>query len=215
LSQWHYHDVYLELSPTLTYDGQQYDVPTYGGEGWQHVLTKVAIAAHLLVWGYPWGKIHWEKLPPESCIKRRPDIYTETHGELPAFWFECRGTDNLEEIVAAFQHWRIVQVIDVEWFLRWWNGKGLTITDNGKEVDIWQIKDVKRRKQVVVQRREALVPGTELWAVGSISASSNRILYAVRREKDGVLTYLETGEGWALSGLRYISKRRDRFEPLL
>ncbi len=66
MSQWHHREVSLGLAATPAYGGRRYEVPVHGGESWQHVLTKVAIAAHLLIWDYPWQKIHWEKSPHEA-----------------------------------------------------------------------------------------------------------------------------------------------------
>jgi hypothetical protein len=213
---WHYGNVTLEIKGTLVHDGKRYVVPMHGGESPYHALLKVSIAAHLLVWGYDWECIHWEKTPIKSIKEFRPDLYVEGNERLPSFWFECIGTDRdkLHQLVIALPNCRIVRVISDEHFKQFWNGTDTCVID-GKVLQTSQISDWKQRKRLVIQERESFVaPGTECWAIRA-GEYHPRIIWAVRHGFDGRFTYLDSAEGWTLSSFRYIPKRKEYFEPLI
>jgi hypothetical protein len=198
----------LEINPVLNHRGRRYPVPWYAGEGWAHVRLKIAVAVHLLAWGYPWRKIHWEERPRGAPRGTRPDLIPERHRELPAFWFECRTTDDkkLRRLVKKLQGVRIVNVMEMDWFLPWWNAERALSP---------RIKDTAGRKRAVLrERRRASVHGVEYWAIHEGSRSA-RILYAVRRERNGQFTYLDSGKGWSLSAIQFVSRRRDRFQAII
>jgi hypothetical protein len=213
---WRYSDILLELQANLVHKGQRYAIPMYGGESLDHAMFKVSIAAHLLTWGYRWEQIHWEETPIQSATEFRPDLYVEGERYLPSFWFECLSTqqEKLCAVIAALPDFRVVRVVDCNWFVHFWNGDdGYLI--NPEHLNPEQLEDRKVRKKVVLQQREMTIPpGAECWAVRGREGSP-RIIYAVRRELDGSVTYLDTGEGWSLSSFRYISKRRDGFQPIM
>lgn len=191
-------------------------MPIHGGESAEHALFKVAIAAHLLAWGYAWDQIYFEKTPEEGPPQFRPDLYVRAEGQLPSFWFECivTGNEKLSSVATRLPDFRIVHVIDVNRFTKIWNGEFkylLGMNDTTPD----ELKDWKKRRKLVMGKREAFVPqNTECWALyGSESAS--RIIYAVRRDNDGRFTYMDTGEGWSLSSFRYIFNRKSGFRPLI
>jgi hypothetical protein len=97
-------------------------------------------------------------------------------------------------------------VLPVHWFLRLWNAQQLR----------GDLKAYAKTKRRVVRRRRARlsVAGVEYWAVSDGSASA-RLVYAVRAEGHDRYTYFDTGEGWTLSGIERISRRRDRWTPLI
>jgi hypothetical protein len=205
---WGYNEILLELQATLIHEEQRYIIPTYGGEGWGHVFLKIVVAAHLLTWGYPWKKLHWEQCPPGGPGNFRPDLYAKGQGCLPSFWFECGTTEDekLRSVSAALSDFRIVHVMDANSFLSRWNGQNIAPL---------QIEDKRKLKQMVLQHRhQTAVLGVEYWGVRETSTSA-RILFAVRREKNGQVTYLDSGEGWSLSNLRYVSRGKDRFQALI
>jgi hypothetical protein len=172
------------------------------------VFLKIAVAAHLLAWGYPWERIHWEQSPPEGPGRFRADLYADGHSGLPSFWFECgdTGREKLGGVVARLPDFRVVHVMNVERFLRWWNGEDVVPS---------QVKDKRELKPLILQHRlETTVPSVEYWGVRETSASA-RILFAVRRGLNGPITYLDSGEGWSLSSIRYVSKRKDQFQALI
>jgi hypothetical protein len=205
---WAYDDISLELEVALIHEGQRYIIPTYGGEGWGHVFLKIVVATHLLIWGYAWEKLRWERCPPGGPGSLRPDLYAEGHDSLPSFWFECGTTEDekLQKVIAALSNFRVVHAMDVDSFLNWWNG--------GNVIPPHSV-DKRELKQTVLQHRhQTTVPGVEYWGVRETSTSA-RILFAVRREMNGQFTYLDTGEGWSLSNIRYVSKSKDGFQPLI
>jgi hypothetical protein len=215
-AQWHYHNTSLEVQATLIHNGQRYAVPMYGGESLDHAMFKVSIAAHLLAWDYHWKQIHWEEVPPQGPREFRPDLYAEGNAHLPSFWFECVGTkqEKLSAVINALPEFRVVRVVDCNWFAELWKGEGVYLI-NDKLVAFNRISDWKERKRLVIQQRESIIPpGAECWAIRG-RENSPRIIYAVRRERDGRFTYLDSGEGWSLSVFRYISKRQDGFQPLI
>jgi hypothetical protein len=189
----------------------------YGGESLDHAMLKVSIAAHLLAWGSQWEQIHWEKTPPQGPKGFRPDLYTEGGKKLPPFWFECAGTDqgNLRAVTAALPDFRVVRVVGSDWFTRVWKGENIYVVGD-KIVSLNQIKDWKERRKLIFQERESFIPpGAECWAIRG-RENSPRIIYAVRRERDGQFTYLDSGEGWSLfSSFRYIPRRSGAFQPLI
>jgi hypothetical protein len=213
--QWSYGNVSVEVEAILTHKRRQYVIPMHGGESLDHSLFKVSIAAHLLAWGYAWEQIHWEEAPPHGPRGFRPDLYTEGNDVLPPFWFECWGTEEqkLHAIRRALPDFRVVRVVDCEWFIKYWNGElGLAKMRSRKGT---QPEDTTARKQAVLKERESILPcGVEFWAVRGREREP-RIIFAVRRELDGPLTYLDTGEGWSLSFFQYVSKRTDGFQPIL
>jgi hypothetical protein len=213
---WHYHDVLLEVQATIAHNGQRYAVPMSGSESLDHAMFKVSLAAHLLGWGYRWEQIHWEETPPHGPREFRPDLYVEGLGNLPSFWFECGHTDQdkLRTVIAALPEFRVVRVVDYGWFTSFWNGNDSFVVGD-KNVRLDEIKDWTERKRLVLQQRERTIPpGAECWAIRG-RESSPRIIYAVRRERDGRFTYLDSGEGWSLSSFRYVFNRRVRFQPLI
>jgi hypothetical protein len=188
----------------------------YAGESLDHAIFKVSIAAHLLTWGYRWEQIHWEETPIQLATGFRPDLYAEGDGNLPPFWFECVSTEQekLCAVIAALPGFRVVHVVDCEWFVHFWNGDYSYIIKR-KNLKPELLEDRKERKRLVIQQRELIIPlGAEYWAIRG-RGSAPRIIYAVRREHDGRFTYLDTSEGWSLSSIRYISKRRDGFQPII
>lgn len=215
-TSWRYHGILLELQVTLVHEGQRYAVPIYGGESLDHAMFKVSIAAHLLTWGYRWEQIHWEETPTQLTIGFRPDLYAEGDGNLSSFWFECGATEQekLCAVIAALPDFRVVRIVDCEWFIHFWNGDDdYLIHDEHLKPE--QLEDGKEHKRLVLQQRGLVVPpGAECWAIRGREGAP-RIIYAVRREHDGRLTYLDTGEGWSLSRIRYISKCRDGFQPII
>jgi hypothetical protein len=161
-----------------------------------------------LSWGYAWEEIRWEEAPKPRLGDLRPDIYALGKGKLPSFWFECRGTSDtkLRRIVQAAPAFRTVHIFEYHGFLRWWNAENVVPS---------KVTDRKQRKEIILNhRREVSVPGAEYWAVLEESTTA-RILFAVRRERSGEFTYLDSGEGWSLSSVRYVSKRADRFAPII
>jgi hypothetical protein len=215
-ARWHYHDVMLQVQATLAHSAKRYTVPMHGGESLDHAMFKVSIAAHLLAWGYHWKQVHWEEIPSRGPKRYRPDIYAEGNDSLPSFWFECVGTEQkkLKAVVAAYPGFRVVHVIDCDWFTRVWTGETIYVVDD-KITRLHQIKDWRERKRLVLQERESFLPlGVECWAIRG-RGNSPRIIYAVRRESDGRFTYLDSGEGWSLSSFRYISTCREDFQPLI
>jgi hypothetical protein len=193
---WRYGECSLDLDPVLVRGEVRYPVPTHPGEGWGHVLLKVSVATHLLEWGYSWKHVHWEDSPC-PVAEFRPDIFAERQGGLPAFWFECGGTEDekLRTIRSVLPEVRVVNVIEFDGFPRWWN------RGNSKE-------------EILAHRQQSALHGVEYWALRE-GSSTARFSHAVRRDADGCFTYMDTGEAWTLSGLRYVSKRRDRFGSLI
>lgn len=208
-AQWRYKDISLEISAHLIHTGSRYPVPTYAGEGWGHALLKAIIAAHLLHWGYKWENILWERDPQDVAGRRRADILAKGGNSLPTFWFECGCTesDKLRELVSVLsREVRVVNVLPLERFRGWWNGEylGLASSLRGRE----------KGKVIRQHRAESSVIGVEYWAVYETSASA-RILFAVQPEGNGHYTYFETGEGWSLSHISFLSRRTDRWAPLI
>ena len=215
-ANWYYRDITLEIQATLIYKDKRYIVPIHGGESAEHALFKVAIAAHLLAWGYNWNQIYFETTPKEWPSHFRPDVYARGEGQLPSFWFECIVTDNEKLSITAkmLPSFRIVHAIDIERFKRIWNGEYKSLLGiNNSNPD--ELEDWKERRRLVMSEREAFIPpNTECWTLyGSESAS--RILYAVRRERNGQFIYMDTGEGWSLSSFRYVFNRKSGFRPLI
>ncbi len=213
---WNYRGISLEIEATLIHEGHRCIVPTYVGESWDHAFLKILVAAHLLSWGYPWEKIHWEQVPPDGPGNFRPDIYTEGQGDLPPFWFECGWTEDekLRSVVATLPDFRVVHVMNAERFRSWWNGERPVLI-NGEFIDTSQVKDKRELKRLVLQhRQEATVPGVEYWGVRETSRFV-RIVFAVRRELDGTFTYMDTEESWSISHIKYFSKHKDRLQPLI
>lgn len=131
------------------------------------------------------------------------------HEELVAF-FQTKRVNHVSieypNLAKKLPHVRVVHVMDMEWFQSWWNAEDRVSP---------RIKDVKGRKRVILRyRKRTSVRGIEYWAIREGSKSA-RILYAVRREPDGDFTYLDTGEGWSLSGIQFVSRRTDGFQPLI
>jgi hypothetical protein len=191
-------------------------VPMHGAESLDHAMFKVSIAAHLLAWGYHWKQIHWEEAPSRGPRGYRADIFAEGNDTLPSFWFECVATDQekLKALVAALPDSRVVRVVDCDLFARVWEGEIIHFADR-KIKTLDEIKDLKERKRLIFRERESFVPpGAECWAIRG-RENSPRIIYAVRRERDGRFIYLDPGEGWSLSSLRYVSKRKKGFQPLI
>lgn len=203
---WKYQGISLEIAPRLITGDSSYRVPIHSGEGWGHVLLKIVAAAHLLSWGYPWHTISWEECPQGGPPDCRPDLYATAEG-LPEFWIECGVSDSskLQRIVAARPECRVVHVVDIKAFIRCWNHESV----------VARVKDPKERKRLILaHRKKFAVAGVEHWAVRETSTTA-RIIYAVRRERDGGITHLDSGEGWGIwKSLRFVS-RRDGFEPLI
>lgn len=215
-TSWRYNEVLLELEAALIHKGQRYSIPMYGGESLDHAMFKVSIAAHLLTWGYRWEQIHWEEAHGQLAMGFRPDLFVEGENNLPSFWFECKSTEKekLQTVINALPSFRVVRVVDCDWFGHFWNGDdGYLI--NAEHLKSEQLVDTKERKRLVLQQRESFTPpGAEFWSIRGREGAP-RIIYAVRREHDGLFTYLDTGEGWSLSSIRYISKRKDSFQPII
>ena len=208
LGLWRYRGVSLELNPALIHRGRRYPVPWYAGEGWGHVRLKVAVVTHLLAWGYPWRKIHWKQRPRGAPRGTRPDIIADSHGDLPAFWFECGGVESekLRRISQKLPDFQPVHVMEMDWFGDRWNAEDRLSA---------RIKDARTRRRAILRYRERnSVPGVEYWAIHEGSKSA-RIIYAVRRERNGKFTYLDSGEGWSLSGIQFVSRKKDGFQPLI
>jgi hypothetical protein len=215
-ARWHYRDILLEVQAALTHDGRRHAVPMSGSESLDHAMYKVSIAAHLLAWGYGWEQIHWEESPPQGPSGFRPDLYAEGRGNLPFFWFECGGTEQekLSAVVASVPEFRVVRVTDCDWFTRLWSGEDSYIVAD-KIVRLDKITDWKERRQLILQGRKRVIPpGAECWALRG-RENAPRIIFAVRRELDGRFTYLDSGEGWSLSSLRYVFNRSTGFQPLI
>jgi hypothetical protein len=208
----------LEVQATLVNGGKRFPVPMYGGESLDHALFKISIAAHLVSWGYHWEQIYWETTPLQLPEDFRPDLYVKGHADLPSFWFECGGTrqEKLLAVVAAFPGLRIVRVLDDDSFGRLWSGESMYLTgDDGKLIRLEGVEGWQERRTLVLRQRESITPpGVECWAIRARERFP-RIVWAVRREHDGRFTYLDTGEGWSLSSFRYISKRKDGFQPMI
>lgn len=215
-AHWHYHDISILLQATLTHKGQRYIIPLHGGESLDHAMFKVSTAAHLLTWGYAWEQIHWEETVPYGPKGFRPDLYTEGNEHLPSFWFECVATnqEKLQAVIKALPNFRVVRIVDYQWFEYFWNGKD-TYLIGDKLVEANRIEDWKERKRLITQQRESVIPpNAECWAIRG-RENSPRIVYAVRRESDNRFIYLDSSEGWSLSSFRYVTKRSEGFQPLI
>lgn len=207
-ARWKYGGVRLELEARLIHRRRTYVVPAYAGEGWGHSLLKLAIAVHLLEWGYTWEGIRWEYSPSNVRGHRRADLFAPGQGGLPSFWFECGGTDNrkLRYILRQLPDTRIVHVMPHDWFLRWWNAHNVMRVRRAAPRD--------RRRLVRAYRARTAVVGVEYWAVYDTSTSA-RILFAVRPEGSDRYTYFDTGEGWSLSHILMLSRRTDCWAALI
>jgi hypothetical protein len=186
----------------------------YGGESLDHAMFKVSIAAHLVTWGYHWEQIHWETTPERSPHQYRPDLYADGSNHLPSFWFECVGTEQekLTAVANSLPDFRVVRVVDLDWFIQFWNGKAASLDIPAPPN---QVEDPKERKKLIIQQRQAIIPpGVECWVMRG-RENAPRIIYAVRREQDNQFVYLDSGEGWSLSSIRYVSKRPRCFQPLI
>jgi len=114
----------------------------------------------------------------------------------------------LKTIVAALPDFRVVEAVDYDWFETFWNGEFFPVRTK-------RIKDWKERKRLIRQHREAAIPlKAECWGIRGTEATP-RIIYAVRRQDDGRFVYLDTGEGWSLSSIRYVSKGSENFQALI
>ncbi len=208
-ARWSYRGISLELTAHLIHGGTRYTVPSYSGEGWGHMYLKIAIGVHLLHWGYEWRDLLWEYDPPDLLGKRRADLFTGGRGNLPCFWFECGSTDGekLTELRTALSpEARVVNVIPLDLFQSWWNGKHLRLNP---------ILDSKGRRAAIRKHRaDTTVPGVEYWAVYDTSTTA-RLLFAVRADGDDRYTYFDTGEGWSLSHICMRFRRTDTWAPLI
>ena len=208
-ARWSYRGISLEFSAHLIHGGRRYTIPSYPGEGWGHMRLKVVVAAHLLHWGYKWEDFMWEYDPPDLPGKKRSDLFARAQGKLPSFWFECGNTkdEKLAELRAACSpKTRLVNVLPLDWFRAWWNGKHLRLAP--------RFDSKGRRAAIRKHRAETTVPGVEYWAVCETSTSS-RLLFAVRADGNDQYTYFDTGEGWSLSHLSMLSRRTDCWTPLI
>lgn len=200
--------VTLELAARLVRGRSSFRIPIHPGEGWGHSLMKASIAAHLLRWGYRWADIIWEHSLQRRGLRKRGDLFACPRGRLPSFWFECGTTDRakLRRLRRSLPDVRIVHVLPHEWFLRLWNGTNLGLRPR---------LSTKRRRSIVRHHRGRItVPGVEYWALSNMSRSA-RILFAARREVGDRYVYFETGEGWSLSQINWLSRRTDRWAPLI
>jgi hypothetical protein len=198
----------LELVARLVRGRSSFPIPIHPGEGWGHSLMKASIATHLLRWGYRWSDITWEYLLQERRLRKRADLFARPRGRLPSFWFEC-GTTNrtkLRRLRRCLPDVRIVHVLPHESFLRLWNGTNLGLRPG--------LSSKKRRAIVRHRRARITVPGVEYWALSNMSRSP-RILFGARREVGDHYVYFETGEGWSLSHIDWLSRRTDRWATLI
>lgn len=206
---WKYGGISLELTAHLIQEQARYLVPTYASEGWGHAYLKIVIAAHLLDWGYRWGDILWEYAPPDITGRKRADIFARGHNRLPSFWFECRtvGGGKFRELCTALlPDIRLVNVMPLEWFLRWWNGEHLRLEPS--------LSMKEKRAAIRKHRAETSVAGVEYWAIYDTPVSA-RILFAVRADGNDHYTYFDTGEGWSINHIMMLSRRTDCWAPLI
>lgn len=206
---WEYKGISLELIPHLVIGENRYTIPTYANEGWGHLYLKIIIAVHLLHWGYEWENVLWEYSLSEISLRRRADVFTKGYDGLPAFWFECRTVDKdkLRVIRSALSpNVRLVNVMSVEWFLRWWNGESLNLSSS--------LDSKSKRATIQKYRADISAVGVEYWAVYKTSTSA-RILFAVRPDGGDHYTYFDTGEAWSLHNISMLSKRTDCWTPLI
>lgn len=203
---WHYGDVTLEVIAQFVKGEQRYRIPTDASEGWGHVFLKLSVVTHLLQWGYDWDDIKWEHALPGSQ-RYIADIFA-SKPKLPSFWFECGWCDSkkLGGLRAAFPNLRIVTVTDYDFFINWWNGRGLSLKHS--------LSPKERRRQIRKHRAKTTVQGIEYWAIYHTSTSC-RVMFAVRRDGEDHYTYLDSGEGWSLSNLLMLSRRTDTWTPLI
>ena len=212
---WEYKGACLELDFVINYKGVRYRVPVYGGEGLSHVLLKLVVVVHLVVWGYPWEKVHLEKVERIGSKAFRADIFVEGTDGLPSFWFECGDTDKEKlSLIAGHLHGvRVVHVIHYQWFERLWNCNEVILND--EFVPIESIEDRSVMRDLVKRTRESMIPpNTEVWAVNAVGGNP-RIFYAVKRKPDGTIVYMDTGEGRSLSSFKFIPKAKEYYEPLI
>lgn len=208
-ARWSYCGISLELTAHLIHDGLRHTVPSYSGEGWGHMYLKIVIAAHLLHWGYKWEDLLWEYELPYLQGHRRADIFTRAQSTLPCFWFEC-GTTNDEKLAelrnALSPEARLVKVLPQHWFDIWWNGKNLRLGSS--------LHSKGRRAAIRKHRADTTVTGVEYWSVYD-TATTARLLFAVRADGNDRYTYFDTGEGWSVSQICMLSRRTDCWAPLI
>lgn len=209
----------IDLTAKVVHEEKEFVLPIQEREGWDHALLKLVVGVHLLTWGYSWESIHWEDTPPYGPAGYRADVWAEGKASLPFFWFECRhvGRDKLEDLVRKLPTWRIVNVIDVDSFRRFWSAQHILPVRGEERTSFdWERRLVSEFMRDLVRKYQAkvTVPGAEYWAA-RIDTNLPDLIYAVRRERNGEFTYLDTGEGWSLDHKFFFSKRLDRFEPII
>lgn len=200
--KWRYKNIELILRPSLRINGKE-TVWKIGGD-FRHLLCEMAALAHLIEVGFDKDGVLFQQTMNIAGKKFRPDIFVPSKN----LWIECLGCE-LEKLRYLHKNFRgrIVWIRDHKDFLFDWRADFIDKFDIGLPKE--------KRKELKKQHREENFPlGIEVWAM-LLGKNTARILYAVRRDDDDAYTFYNSAEGWALSGLGYIRKRKDRVEGLI
>ena len=200
--RWEYKDIELILHPTLRIKGKE--IAWKIGGDLQHLLCEMATLAHLIEAGLDTSEILFQQRMDIAGRKLIPDIFVPSKN----LWIECLSCE-LEKLVYLRENFkgRVVWIRDHESFLFDWEANFIGEFNSGLSNE--EIKEQKKH------HREKRFPlGIEVWAM-LFKKYTARVLFAVQRDDDDAYTFYKSNEGWALSHLGYIRKRRDKIEELI
>jgi len=200
--RWGYKDLELILHPTLRIKGKEITWEI-GGE-LPHLLCEMATLAQLIAAGLDTGEILFQKRMEIAGRKLIPDIFVPSKN----LWMECLGCE-LEKLVYLRENFkgRVVWIREHESFLWDWEANFIDKFN-------FRLSNEEVKKQKKHHREKRFPLGIEVWAM-LFKKYTARVLFAVRRDGEDAYTFYKSKEGWALSHLGYIRKRKDKIEELI